>query len=1347
MSNPFVKIVCGNLNPQSTEVVTETLTPSWNQTFTFQGLMFNDTELQTSELRFEVYSKNRFFGNALIGSFSINLSTLYKNANHEYFNAWLVLQNPDEDPDDPQGFLLVNCFIIGPGDRPPVHDANDKVNQDVADEDEEVNIDAMNFEQLRAYQEKKQGIIVLGKPLVARKSFQLSVYVFKCENLPNFGDSLVSSGKPTAFISARAVGLVQKTKRVGNNNSPLFNQKMLFPCYFPFLNDKIIMRIWNYQSRGTDEFIANIPEFPMQNDFFNISKLISIGGRMPAKWINLYGIPPLERNSGMGRKKKHPRQGTSFLGRILMSFSLLANEKPKCSTLPCNPFYEPDTQAYRLFCDIYEVKYLKEEMYDILVWCDCRIGPYTTGDNKRRRPNKGRAVWERTDKANHIVLPEILEHFPKDITQIPDIFLNLYTGGEGKGERIGYIRLDPEEVLKWDSIPRWLHFNPLDMNQDSPGSILCNLQFMIDNENTKRIFREKGISKQYTLHSLIVQGFELDPKNGDDDIETVVDVAFDTKSVSTGRRKGRYPFWNEYNKLSVEVDWKLNFAPDVVITCHKLVKKGIFSKDKEEREEIGRFTVPIRCIRKDGKKYPHYFNLIKSNEISGRIMAMFYIEPQKKNDKVNSIAFPIHNDLKIETKADIKLFVLGIRNLDFEPDFNKVEFEAVLCKTNDEIESPGYSESKKEMEKVNDISERENFINLLQVITFPNVTIHGKNDFQIFPWVKLILRQKNIFSTDERYLFFNLSEYSTASENTKKIQRILFEQNLGVLTLDQEQKFIDDIEKVREKKAGSNDDDSSSESEEEIQFKVDKQEKEPIQKDKVAVFDENADRKLVKQMTKYKNMLVSDEIVLTCMHKDKMKEKEVRKALRKKYGKEIKQLRRQDLQTTEDKERLVDLQDQIRELKKPLMNEQMFYSFDDIADDFDYGREVYKEDIYESHPNMVIPYKRQNLMFIPRGLFVDRYEAMQGYYKLGKESPAFIKFNVEIKIKNEEGKYLSDGVTELGERAQKYLDKKKRIISADDADYELENEVLNEMNKYNIFNEIYLKKLRNLYLNKREKMSLPNLKKEIVVKMENVKVRVYIYRCLNLTAQENHGAVIDWLAGYDAFSKANAYLEIQLGDNHSESSDNRGLKYICDKQSFVPNSLSPDFFKYYELDADLPHDWKLTINVMSHTDGGVVDSLIGSTVIDIEDRHLGEYRTRNLLKYKAMETYYENLLRELENKENEDNSELIKMINKKLNAINTKSDDLKPSAVPVEFRPLYKPGTKTAQGIIEMFVEVFPQNIAKIIKPAKIEQPPPEEYELRLVIWETRDIPLGKKVKINIVESNFILLINHPIYF
>ena len=41
------------------------------------------------------------------------------------------------------------------------------------------------------------------------------------------------------------------------------------------------------------------------------------------------------------------------------------------------------------------------------------------------------------------------------------------------------------------------------------------------------------------------------------------------------------------------------------------------------------------------------------------------------------------------------------------------------------------------------------------------------------------------------------------------------------------------------------------------------------------------------------------------------------------------------------------LEQYIRELSKPLVNEEIFFGFDDLSEEYDYGRDIYKEDIYE----------------------------------------------------------------------------------------------------------------------------------------------------------------------------------------------------------------------------------------------------------------------------------------------------------------------------------------------------------------------------------------------------------------
>lgn len=245
--------------------------------------------------------------------------------------------------------------------------------------------------------------------------------------------------------------------------------------------------------------------------------------------------------------------------------------------------------------------------------------------------------------------------------------------------------------------------------------------------------------------------------------------------------------------------------------------------------------------------------------------------------------------------------------------------------------------------------------------------------------------------------------------------------------------------------------------------------------------------------------------------------------------------------------------------------------------------------------------------------------------------------------------------------------------------------------------------------------------------MNNIKVRVYILRALNLTAQDNFATMENFLSGFSSYCKANSYLEVILGHKYA-SADSKQVKYVDDHLNYIPNTLNPSFFKFYELEGELPQDWQLTVNVRSKKDGGLGGgSLIGSTVIDLEDRYVGEFKNISLVSLKAYEDKLNKHLDTMQNenkKEEEEIGELLSFVSSKVEGLSSKQ-------VPVEYRPIFNPYKKTAQGVLEMFVEVLNFQSAKLIKPAKIEPPAPEQFELRLVIWECRDLPLDKKKTIS----------------
>jgi len=444
-------------------------------------------------------------------------------------------------------------------------------------------------------------------------------------------------------------------------------------------------------------------------------------------------------------------------------------------------------------------------------------------------------------------------------------------GGERK--RIGFLRLKSEVVLKYDHTPRWLHFNPIDLNNESPGSILINLQFVVESSTVKRVLKERGLDKNFKLCAHIIQGFDFDPTNKDRmKNEYTVEVFMDSNSITsqsgiinnTKRPSkkifGDFPFYNEVVLIDPDLDLKLDFAPDVVVRL------------KNKDEEIGIFTVPIRSIRKKNENdYPHYFNFIRNNKIVGRLLAMFFITSstwKKKNPKEEELKkceiFKLYKKLQVKKKATIKVFVHGIRDMDFIANYEKCELKVRILSNsaednqNQEISASAGNKATVEVKgaeshgKLNKIEhiikpediinlntkDRLNYINICQVFEFETY-VYGDpkgletNDdddasLTIFPMIKFELISKNsfLFPDDERFLLMDTCEfYPSFSEKTKLKYKKIFEDNLSTKTIDQEQRLIDmkaatsGSKKKNENEQQKNDEDQENNEEENLLLK------------------------------------------------------------------------------------------------------------------------------------------------------------------------------------------------------------------------------------------------------------------------------------------------------------------------------------------------------------------------------------------------------------------------------------------------------------------------------------------------------------------------------------------------
>jgi len=121
--------------------------------------MMNERELETFELILELYDHNAVFRNVLIGQYSIGLSTLYRRLNHEIYKTWVGVFDPEE-PGTVTGYIQLSCFIVGPNERPPVHAADENL-------EEYEELDEAEIENIK----RAQGLMLINAPNVSDKKY------------------------------------------------------------------------------------------------------------------------------------------------------------------------------------------------------------------------------------------------------------------------------------------------------------------------------------------------------------------------------------------------------------------------------------------------------------------------------------------------------------------------------------------------------------------------------------------------------------------------------------------------------------------------------------------------------------------------------------------------------------------------------------------------------------------------------------------------------------------------------------------------------------------------------------------------------------------------------------------------------------------------------------------------------------------------------------------------------------------------------------------------------------------------------------------------------------------------
>jgi hypothetical protein len=178
--------------------------------------------------------------------------------------------------------------------------------------------------------------------------------------------------------------------------------------------------------------------------------------------------------------------------------------------------------------------------------------------------------------------------------------------------------------------------------------------------------------------------------------------------------------------------------------------------------------------------------------------------------------------------------------------------------------------------------------------------------------------------------------------------------------------------------------------------------------------------------------------------------------------------------------------------------------------------------------------------------------------------------------------------------------------------------------------------------------------------------RVYVYTGINL-APLNYNLL-------ESHQSSNPYLVALNGPGAAQR--------VSYKAKAKSDDLNPEFFQSFDLATRVPDNYKMEVQVWNV--GFIGDDLIGSVFIDLETRLLQAEEAR-------------------------------------ADAL-AEGRDAAALAPHTEYHDLKNDTARTSQGKISLKIEVLTEEEARRIKPDMLSAPSVQEYELRMVIWNTRDV-------------------------
>uniref|UniRef100_G3TA01 Otoferlin n=1 Tax=Loxodonta africana TaxID=9785 RepID=G3TA01_LOXAF len=391
--DPVVCVEVGE-DKKYTSMKESTNCPYYNEYFVFDFHVSPDIMFDKIIKISVIHSKNLLRSGTLVGSFKMDVGTVYSQPEHQFHHKWAILSDPDDISSGLKGYVKCDIAVVGKGDNIKTpHKANETDEDDI------------------------EGNLLLPEGVPPERQWaRFYVKIYRAEGLPRMNTSLMANMKKAfigenkdlvdPYVQVFFAGQKGKTSVQKSSYEPLWNEQVVFTDLFPPLCKRIKVQI-----RDSDK----VNDVAIGTHFIDLRKISNDGdkGFLPTlgpAWVNMYGSTRnytlldehQDLNEGLG-------EGVSFRARLMLGLAveILDTSNPELTSSTevqveqATPISESCTgkmEEFFLFGAFLEASMVDRKNGDKPITFEVTIGNYGNKVDGLSRPQRPRPWKEPGDE-------------------------------------------------------------------------------------------------------------------------------------------------------------------------------------------------------------------------------------------------------------------------------------------------------------------------------------------------------------------------------------------------------------------------------------------------------------------------------------------------------------------------------------------------------------------------------------------------------------------------------------------------------------------------------------------------------------------------------------------------------------------------------------------------------------------------------------------------------------------------------------------------------------------------------------------------------------------------------------